>query len=1194
MVENPPLPLSEPMRVDPGSRVAGYRIEGQIGQGGMAVVFRAHDERLDRTVALKILSSALAADEAFRQRFIRESRAAAAVDHRHIVPIYEAGEADGLLFIAMRFIDGGDVGTLARSDIGLSIGRVTEIISQAASALDAAHARGLVHRDVKPANMLLEAGSAANDQSDHVYLTDFGLSKATLEASALTATGMFLGTVNYIAPEQIEGRLVDGRIDQYSLACTAFELLSGAPLFDFTEFFKVLYAHVTTPPPALTDRRPDFPTTVNAVFARALAKAPADRFASCGDFAAELREALAAVSGGRAGPGPTGIALGVMADSPIELPEARIDSATVIRSVPVLSAPGAQLEGGIVSGEYAQYTPGQPSEAVPWPDGDSGIWRAALASNRTMNIPLRASFRYIHEPSRMDQNAIPSLGNDRLIAELKDRIKYSRGGSFLITGFRGVGKSTLVLRTLDQIAEESGQDDLIVPVLLSVARSTSTERLLFAVVRRVFETLCDTGAFGRLSPATRQALLVAYMRTSLSFKETQSDTRDLAAGMSLGPGSGKGLKALLSAIAPSVSISSDRSHSLATEAAFLAYSETDAEYDLQRIVSLVGQQPDATVSRLRGWRRWWYHKQRVDPKVHLIIILDEIDKLTVNASGLAAVEDLLSGIKNVFTMPGAHFLLVAGPDLHDRAVRDAARGNGIYESVFGWSMYVPCTWNAPDLLVQGLTAPNPGDSYLPPQALTRYLRFKSRGVPRRLLQELNRFVVWEDGIPHLRVSSGDLPRVNFYAHLEDVLSAYFEDGRQSQFFPVPIDEDRWRLGGYYVVDWVLASQGEPFSETDLLREGEDPDFDPLLRLSRRNVSRLLEHLTKCGILELVREMNAHATVYADIAESRAKVYRLAEDVRRRQRSLAVRHEYERAERDPSLNSPSEAREGRPMILDGRYELVDLLSQGGMASIYSGRDLATGREVAVKLLRDALTADPLAVARVLREGEISKPLDHPQIVHTYDVLVGNGHGPALVIELLRGPNLQDAITSDAPMSPADTVAIGYALAGALIYLGDKQIARLGMKPGNIIITDRGPVISDLGIAVLLDADRDLTRAGQLIGTPAYMAPELLTGSDPDPRADQYALAAVLHYCLTGKNPREAQASPPMATGMRRYVDLSRLAVSAQFRDVLARALEPKPDDRYPRSADFREALKSTPEWQCLPEPAGITGHRPAQQ
>jgi serine/threonine-protein kinase len=284
---NPAVPGS----FAPGSRIAGYLLEEQIGQGGMAVVFRAHDERLDRTVALKILSPALAADEAFRQRFIRESRAAAAVDDPHIIPVFEAGEASGVLFIAMRFIRGGDVRALVGQLKQIPLGRVAEIVSQVASALDAAHGRGLVHRDVKPANMLLDASSGAG-RPDHVYLSDFGLSKASLQASGLTGTGTFLGTLDYISPEQIEGKPVDGRADEYALACAAFELLTGAPPFQREEAMAVMYAQLSEPPPALSSRRGDLGTAADDVFAKALAKAPADRYGTCREFSEALRAAF--------------------------------------------------------------------------------------------------------------------------------------------------------------------------------------------------------------------------------------------------------------------------------------------------------------------------------------------------------------------------------------------------------------------------------------------------------------------------------------------------------------------------------------------------------------------------------------------------------------------------------------------------------------------------------------------------------------------------------------------------------------------------------------------------------------------------------------------------------------------------------------------------------------------------------------
>jgi serine/threonine protein kinase len=279
----------------PGSVLAGYRVEEQVGQGGMAVVYRARDEQLRRAVALKVLAPALASDGAFRRRFIRESLASAAVEDPHIIPVYAAGEADGVLYIAMRFVSGGDLRQVLDRGGALDPGRAMEIISAVAAALDAAHGAGLVHRDVKPGNILVDTGAG---RPDHVYLSDFGISKAlfntvTMAGMSQAATTGFIGTVGYSAPEQLrEDPTVDGRADQYSLACVAYELLTGGRPFLGSAMMAVVLAHIQEPPPPLTSRDPELPAAADPVMAQALAKNAGDRYQSCSDFADALREAL--------------------------------------------------------------------------------------------------------------------------------------------------------------------------------------------------------------------------------------------------------------------------------------------------------------------------------------------------------------------------------------------------------------------------------------------------------------------------------------------------------------------------------------------------------------------------------------------------------------------------------------------------------------------------------------------------------------------------------------------------------------------------------------------------------------------------------------------------------------------------------------------------------------------------------------
>ncbi|MGW4566013.1 serine/threonine-protein kinase [Streptomyces sp. NPDC004561] len=281
-----------------GRRVANYLVESEIGRGGMAVVYRARDLRLDRTVALKLLAPELARNDTFRQRFTHESRVAAAIDHPHIVPVFEAGETDGMLYIAMRYVSGSDLRHLLDRRGPLPLPDAVRIAAQVASALDAAHDHALVHRDVKPGNILVAEGTDS-DHPEHVYLTDFGLTKKSLSLTGFTSVGQFVGTLDYVAPEQISGRPVDGRCDVYGLACVVYETLTGRPPFQREDDMALLWAHQYDEPPPPSRARAGLDPAADTVFAKALAKSPDGRHDTCLAFVAALRTATTAPAPGR-------------------------------------------------------------------------------------------------------------------------------------------------------------------------------------------------------------------------------------------------------------------------------------------------------------------------------------------------------------------------------------------------------------------------------------------------------------------------------------------------------------------------------------------------------------------------------------------------------------------------------------------------------------------------------------------------------------------------------------------------------------------------------------------------------------------------------------------------------------------------------------------------------------------------------
>ena len=384
-----------------GTELAGYRIESLLGVGGMSVVYVAEDLRLKRRVALKLLASRLAEDASFRDRFLRESELAASIDHPNIVPIYEAGTTEDLLFIAMRYVEGRDLKERlqrGRLEPGDAIG----ILAQAASALDTAHARGLVHRDVKPSNVLLDPG-ARPDGSDHVYLADFGITKRISEETRAGEDGHLLGTIDYVAPEQIAGEEIDGRADVYSLGCVLYECLVGQPPFRRDSELAVVFAHLDADPPVASAGRPELPAALDGVIARALAKEPAERYASCRELA-------------RA-------ALEVTVDEASRLLADVASRAAARRSG--LSEVEAELEGKVIDLQLAH----EQARALAGPATPT-----RMAAEGVCPFKGLASF----EPVDADY----FFGRERLVAELVARLVGA--GLLGIIGSSGSGKSSVL------------------------------------------------------------------------------------------------------------------------------------------------------------------------------------------------------------------------------------------------------------------------------------------------------------------------------------------------------------------------------------------------------------------------------------------------------------------------------------------------------------------------------------------------------------------------------------------------------------------------------------------------------------------------------------------------------------------------------------------------------------------------------
>ena len=396
-----------------GLDLAGYRLEELLGRGGMGEVYRAQDVRLGRPVAVKVLAANVAEDDRFRERLLSESRLAASLDHPNVIPIYEAGEEDARLFIVMRFVAGGDLKELLRREGALDPARAIPIFEQIADALDAAHRRGLVHRDVKPSNVLLDRDGGR----EHCYLADFGLTQSASEQRP--ADGQFMGTVDYVSPEQIRGETLDGRADQYGLACLMFKCLTGTVPYQQRSEVAALFAHLEEPAPLASERGANLSQAIDPVLERAMSESREDRFESCAELVAAARTAL-------------GLAPAAAAGGLRRLLAAVAAVAVVVAAVGVVAVLG-NGDGAVAAaptGTLARVDPAT-NEVTARTAIDGRPAQLAVSVGGIWMADFRGGVLWRYEPESGALERITSSGEPRDLAALGRKVYVGADGRFL-------------------------------------------------------------------------------------------------------------------------------------------------------------------------------------------------------------------------------------------------------------------------------------------------------------------------------------------------------------------------------------------------------------------------------------------------------------------------------------------------------------------------------------------------------------------------------------------------------------------------------------------------------------------------------------------------------------------------------------------------------------------------------------------
>ena len=742
-------------------------------------------------------------------------------------------------------------------------------------------------------------------------------------------------------------------------------------------------------------------------------------------------------------------------------------------------------------------------------------------------VPLLQTFRFVHEPIG-PSSTTRFIGRQNEMESLAERILFSEGGSFLVTGYRGVGKTSYVNQVIRKLEEalpwaESflGKSELV-DVYLNVARPVQPSEIMHHIIRQLHDRLVEKGIYELLDRDLQDALTVAYHRTSVNMARKLAESSEKTFGLSEASLGATWMKA-----AVKMSANTKRSRTQNYEISYLGYDDKAAEHDLIHICRRLVNgyvRPSTTGSLLKT-----LISGRQSERIHLkiIFVFDELDKLEeftelTSANQKPVIDQILGALKNLFTTSGVTFVFVAGKDLQERWLDDVGKGDSVYESVFSYDRYLPCLWADVDAICDKLVDNPILQGRQVYDEFKQFLAFKGRGIPRRIIRTFNEYVEWREERPVLTFSPLSLRRIRFFAGLQKVLNAH-----EKRLFGESHEEvlgtqsDKRRLGVYYLIDWILRQGTSEFTRNQVLTASKR--LSAKIALAEEIAPNVADDILKILLdNDYIQEIGntLDRVVMADPNNPPAiieKRYRLTP------RRL-VEFGGAEIESDPSFDLPVDTirpdrRSGVSQI--GKYKVVGTVGSGGMGIVYEAVDANNGRRVAIKMMTDQLRQEFELRARFEREAMIMSELSHPNIVRLYDWDKDNDQ-VYIVMEFLDGPRLDDLIKTQGKLSLELTVAIFRPVLEAINYTHQKGFLRHDIKPSNIKITSAGRVcIFDFGITRPKSSDSTSsmfqTMSGVIIGTAMFMAPEQFMNARVDERSDIYSLGVVLYNMVTGKFP-----------------------------------------------------------------------------